>query len=71
MHTALEVMWRDVGSVAHQEGQRLTRLEQGLGVLVPQLLVQGYRELVDGRVGATKVGFHIILIHLKQINSHK
>ena len=71
VHTALKVMWRDVGSVAHQEGQRLARLEQGLGVLVSQLLVQRDRELIDGRVGATKVSFHIILIHLKQINSHK
>ena len=37
----LKVVGGDVGSVAHDEGQRLHALDEGLGVVLAQVLAQG------------------------------
>lgn len=43
----LEVLGRDVGGVAHDEGQRLHALDEGLGVVQAHVLAQGQAVLVD------------------------
>ncbi|TNN55402.1 hypothetical protein EYF80_034352 [Liparis tanakae] len=54
-NTQLEVVGRDVGGVAHDEGQRLHALDERLGVVLPVVLAQRQAVLVHQRV--VQLGF--------------
>ena len=64
MHTALKVVWRDMGGVPHQEGKGLTALDEGLAVMVLELLIQDYTELVDRWFGVAVVWVIFPAVHL-------
>lgn len=54
-HTQLKVVGGDVRGVAHDEGQRLHTLDEGLGVVLTQILAHGQAVLVHQRVGLLRL----------------
>ena len=72
LDTELEVLGRDVSSVAHDEGERLHTLDEGLGVVQAHVLAQGQAVLVHQRegqrlraTGPSLTAVQVILTHLR------
>lgn len=54
-HTQFKVVRGDVGGVAHDERQRLHALDEGLGVMLAQILTHSQTVLVDQAVGLLRL----------------